>query len=506
MNTKKKELFLIILFVLLLFLIFCLIFTFKVNFELIGEKNVVIEYNNDYVDKGVKAEACLLWKCKNINSNVKKTNDVNNKKIGDYEVVYNLKFKNKNYKLKRTVKVIEKEPPVITLKGKNEVLVCPSKKYIEDGFTASDNYDGDITNGVISNVSNESIIYSVSDSSGNKTSITRNIKYEDKEKPVITLKGYSSLSVKLGTNYQEQGYSVSDNCDDSLDSKVKITGKVDTSKVGTYYIKYEVIDSSGNTASATRTIVVYDFQTQNKDIYNTSLNEYIKHQGYNISVGYYNLKTGYTYTYNPNVVYYGASLIKTLDALYIYNGASNGSINLDNTMTYESKYVHGYSAEMAKKSIGTKVKLRDLVKYAITVSDNSAHAMLVDYIGFNNLKSYGNSLGASYTLVGGDKYGSTTVYDQLSYWKAVYQMVNGTSYGSEVKSYFINNYANDLLFNGGPTFMHKFGDYNQYHHDVGIALIDNPYIIVILTNEGYRNYNSIISDISQKVYNLNKLA
>lgn len=502
---KNKTLILIIAIIIFTILLVGLISSHKVKIKIIGEQNIVINYKDNYKDKGAKVEVCTLFKCKDISSKIEIINKVNTEKIGNYEVIYKFKYKNKNYETKRKIAVKEKEPPQIILNGAEEVLVCPTKKYQEEGFEAKDNYDGDITNKVITDITDESITYSVSDSSNNKTSVIRKIKYGDEEKPTITLKGYSRISLNVGENYQESGYTVEDNCDDSLDSKVKITNNIDSNKIGTYYVNYEVEDSNGNKATATRTVVVYGFQTQDKDIYSATLTEYIKNQGYNISVGYYNLQTGYTYTYRPSTVYYGASLIKTLDALYIYNNASNGNINLDDTKTYESKYIHGYSAEMANKSIGEEVKLRDLVKYAITVSDNSAHVMLVDYIGFDNLKSYGNSLGATYALSGSDKYGSTTVYDQIAYWKAVYQMVNNTTYGSEVKSYFINGYANDLAFSGGPTIMHKFGDYNQSHHDAGIALTNSPYIIVVLTSEGYRNYSSIINDISQKVYNLNKL-
>ena len=102
---------------------------------------------------------------------------------------------------------------------------------------------------------------------------------------------------------------------------------------------------------------------------------------YNTSVGYQDTLTKFNYKYNENKVYYAASTIKMLDALYIYEKASNGELDLNETMTYSSKYLRGASIKMGKKSYGDKVKLRDLVNYAVIYSDNIAHAMLLDYIG-----------------------------------------------------------------------------------------------------------------------------
>ena len=70
------------------------------------------------------------------------------------------------------------------------------------------------------------------------------------------------------------------------------------------------------------------------------------------------------------------------------------------------------------------ISLRDLVKYAITVSDNSAHQMLVDYIGFTNLKKYGNSLGAKNTLIGGDNFGQIDTNDSIAYLTELYKFIN----------------------------------------------------------------------------------
>lgn len=180
--------------------------------------------------------------------------DVN--KVGSYN--FDCKFKMLFFYLKKSfyVNIVDKDKPVIKLNGDTPSVICKNGKYKEQGYTASDNYDGDITNKVIIKQDKDLIIYSVSDSSGNETIIQRNIIVDDSKKPSIKLKGNKNIYLYLGDKYIEPGVTANDNCDGNITKNVKITGKVDTDKVGNYVIKYTVSDSSGNTTSVKRTIVV----------------------------------------------------------------------------------------------------------------------------------------------------------------------------------------------------------------------------------------------------------
>ncbi len=78
----------------------------------------------------------------------------------------------------------------------------------------------------------------------------------DRVKPVIELIGQSSITLEVGDSYQEQGARASDNVDGDISDKIKIRGRVDTSKAGVYKIFYVVEDSSGNRARAKRVVTV----------------------------------------------------------------------------------------------------------------------------------------------------------------------------------------------------------------------------------------------------------
>ena len=82
---------------------------------------------------------------------------------------------------------------------------------------------------------------------------------EDKTPPQITLNGKNETIYK-GTSYQDKGASVTDNCDNNLN--IKTSGTVDTNKIGTYTITYEVTDLSGNVSSVKRTVKVIEKPAQ----------------------------------------------------------------------------------------------------------------------------------------------------------------------------------------------------------------------------------------------------
>lgn len=72
--------------------------------------------------------------------------------------------------------------------------------------------------------------------------------------PAISVAGETEITVQFGTEYEDAGASASDNRDG--DVPVSTSGVVDTQTAGTYQITYSATDSSGNTAQATRTVIV----------------------------------------------------------------------------------------------------------------------------------------------------------------------------------------------------------------------------------------------------------
>jgi len=269
-NKKNKK---IILIILISFLVISL--TIVVGFvffipkvRLLGDSVVTIRLNEEYKDKGVE----VTYRGKDVSNEIKAKDNINVEKIGTYEVIYKIKKGPFEVEKKRKVIVIDDIKPEILLEGDNEITICPGKKFDELGFSASDNYDGDITDSVNILEEEDKITYEVSDSSGNITSVSRTFIRKDVEKPKISLKGASVIYIDKGGVYNEPGFTASDNCEGDMTSTVEVTGKIDTSSSGTQKVTYKVIDKAGNETIVTRTVYVkYPTVSAPSGIYKNSM-------------------------------------------------------------------------------------------------------------------------------------------------------------------------------------------------------------------------------------------
>lgn len=250
----KKKIIIISLIILIVLVSITTSFYFSLSnsFKINGKKTVTITYNKEYEEKGASAKVFN----KDISKKIKIKSNVDTKKVGKYKVKYKLNYFIFYFEKTRTVIVRDNISPKIELKGSDTKVVCPNTDYVEEGYTAFDNYDGDITNKVVIQKKEDKIVYEVKDTSSNSVKVFRNIKYEDKVIPTLKLKGSSSVGVKLNSNYTDSGYIVSDNCD--KDVVVTSNNNINTKKVGKYVITYTAKDKSGNKATISRIVNVYD--------------------------------------------------------------------------------------------------------------------------------------------------------------------------------------------------------------------------------------------------------
>ena len=232
-----KTLLLVLLLVVIIGIITVCFLTPKITLN--GSSKIEISYHDEYVEKGAKAK----YFNKDITNKIKTTSTIKKGKVGTYEVVYKVQNGFLTATKKRTVKLVDKEKPVITLEGGEDVNICPTAEFKELGYKASDDYDGDITKKVEVIKNEKFYLYKVSDSNGNKTSIKRNITYEDKVKPVISVN--KNIYLLEGEEFKKD-YKAYDNCDGDITKNVKVVGSIDTSKAGEYSLKYSVKDSSLN--------------------------------------------------------------------------------------------------------------------------------------------------------------------------------------------------------------------------------------------------------------------
>lgn len=260
--TKKKKIILITTISVLLCILAAIGTVWKFNkYSLVlsvPEDVITIEYG---VDKLPEITALCKGSLINRKGTPVKTTmngDVDLTKLGDYEVTFTAKYKDLTLSEKRTIKIVDTTPPEIKLVSSPDHYANPALGYEEEGFTATDNYDGDLTAQVTREEKDGKIFYTATDSFGNTVTVERTLVYKDVIAPVITLVQGNNIARDKGADFAEPGFSAVDECDGDITSQVSVSGTVDGHTYGTYVLTYTVTDSSGNVAEVKRTVQIAD--------------------------------------------------------------------------------------------------------------------------------------------------------------------------------------------------------------------------------------------------------
>ncbi len=137
----------------------------------------------------------------------------------------------------------------------------------------------------------------------------------DKEPPVITLQGSATIDISIGSEYLDDGAAAIDNIDGEISDKIIINNPVDTNKVGSYIVTYNVSDNSGNAAEeTTRTVNVtnpnnWTNEFAKREFKETALSLCSDHNPEYLGLG---IEVNTYYYYNPDDFIRYASFYKEL--------------------------------------------------------------------------------------------------------------------------------------------------------------------------------------------------
>lgn len=190
------------------------------------------------------------------------TGSVDVTKPGVYTLQYQVQSGEEDCHITRTVTVVDRDAPELKLKGQREMAASLPSLFQDPGVSAEDRCDGDLTARIRIHRRVEGdrmiVTYRVKDTAGNEAADQRTVLIRDTVAPEITLKDSGIIYLPMGSTYQEPGFTAADDADGDLSAAVRISGKVDSSRAGTYTLTYQVSDKAGNTGSATRTVRVFD--------------------------------------------------------------------------------------------------------------------------------------------------------------------------------------------------------------------------------------------------------
>lgn len=234
--------------------------TFSLYLEVYGEPEMKVEYGDAYQEPGSEAvlRGSVFWQDGfPMEIPVEIRGSVNDRKTGKYELEYYAQLHGLEASGRRTIRVIDTVCPEITLIPDPPDLEA-QPVYDEAGFSAFDNYDGDITDRVIRTAEEGRIIYAVLDSSGNPAYAFRDIPIYDITPPEIILNGGENYTIYVGMHYSEPGYEATDNHDGDLTGQVMVEmeEEIPWDIPGNYEITYHVADSKENETTVVRHVHV----------------------------------------------------------------------------------------------------------------------------------------------------------------------------------------------------------------------------------------------------------
>jgi hypothetical protein len=175
--------------------------------------------------------------------------------IGAYTVNYTASDSAGNTTTTSRTVVVQSPVPVITLIGDNPYIVEKGSTYTDPGATANGGETVTINTSALdmTTLGTYTINYSATGTNGKTGTATRTVIVQDTTPPVLTVSGNNPYYVEVGTTYTDPGATA-----DGGETVTVDTGGLDTTTIGTYTITYSATDSSDNTGTATRTVIVQD--------------------------------------------------------------------------------------------------------------------------------------------------------------------------------------------------------------------------------------------------------
>lgn len=225
-----------------------------VKFVISGDQTVTVDLGGEFTDPGRYAVTTGRLFGDGRRLEVRTEGSVDTKTPGAYELTYVTKFLWKEYSAARKVIVADREPPVIVLKHTEGYSPNWFTGYEEEGYTATDNCDGDVTDRVVRSEGDGIITYTVTDSSGNSATAERRI--PSAEAPQIKLNGDENMAVNASLWFSDPGFTAYDSLGNDLSKYVVVEGRVHPYEPGTYELHYSIENERGERVEAVRSVTV----------------------------------------------------------------------------------------------------------------------------------------------------------------------------------------------------------------------------------------------------------
>lgn len=219
------------------------------------------------------------------------------------------------------------------------------------------------------------------------------------------------------------------------------------------------------------------------------------------------LPTGTSIKINQDSPMIAASLLKVPVVMNLFYAAEKDKVNLSDTATMQKSDIDKKSGNLWQKGVGSKFTLKELARHAIIDSDNTAINMLLR-VASNKFDIFQKTIeeldidlistDTSQTMIGAQAYSSMLKCLYLS-------CVNTYKDSQQILEWMSDSISPPRLRAVLPTTLrvaHKYGTSGgASESDCGIVYVPKrPYIICVMVASDSDTANTIIQEVSKKVY------
>ena len=232
----------------------------RVRFYMTGEAEITVPWGQPYEEPGVRAVTVGRVTGESEQElPIHVEGSVDTGVMGEYPLRYVARTMLRSYHVDRLVHVADCTAPELRLAQRENYAPSWLEGYCEEGYTAVDDLDGDVTDRVSVEMRGESLLYTVSDSAGNLATAVRQIPYSI-GRPVIRLLGGETLEREASLSFTDPGFTCTDLNGNDLSGYVRCEGEVVPYTPGTYELRYVIENAVGERVEARRSVTVTPLQ------------------------------------------------------------------------------------------------------------------------------------------------------------------------------------------------------------------------------------------------------
>ena len=228
------------------------------------------------------------------------------------------------------------------------------------------------------------------------------------------------------------------------------------------------------------------------------IKEYLGDDINNVGLSYLDINSRKSFNINGDNIFLAASTVKVQMNMVLADMIQSGQVSEDEKLEYTSDMYEDGTGILKDSDLTDPLPIMLLSKYSIIHSDNIATNMIINRIGYDNLRdSIDTKIG--HATDHSDNY--ITPNDETKLLNLLYKNTDNNPYYENIVDDMKNTDFNDRinLFIPEDIVAHKIGNYDNYVNDVGIIYTSQPFILSIYTNN-LNNANGVIAHISKMIY------